>query len=255
MSRASSFKIVLWFSLCQGSFCVAGTENQIKIEGFKLHQPIYFVGGEKDIKIQMSFKYQLANRFPIYFGYTQLMFWEVFESSLPFKEINFSPELFYRLFAHKNSGVGSLDVGILHTSNGKDGLSSRSVNRFLVRSDYDFQIYRHVMRLQASAYKFLVTEDRVGDLEDYLGFWSVQVFLSNLILHDEHKLDLEIGLIAGEIGSNHFKGRYQVGLIYHSGELNNDPSMYLQWSKGYAERLIDYSTKYNYLRLGVMLSF
>jgi hypothetical protein len=45
------------------------------------HRDIYAVAGEPDTKIQLSFKLKPVLSLPVYFAYSQLMFWEVTKDS------------------------------------------------------------------------------------------------------------------------------------------------------------------------------
>ena len=73
------------------------TESDDEI-GFPLtaYKPVYFITGYPNTKVQISFKYQLFDNLDLYFGYSQLAFWELLtKKSSPFGDINFNPELFY----------------------------------------------------------------------------------------------------------------------------------------------------------------
>jgi phospholipase A1 len=88
-------------------------------EKFTTYMPTYFIFGKHDLKLQFSFKYRLANSIPLYFGYGQLMFWNIYEKSMAFREINYIPEVFYRFLDQKDTIIKSIDVGHIHNSNGK----------------------------------------------------------------------------------------------------------------------------------------
>src|SRR5688572_9136616 len=60
------------------------------------HYPFYFVYGRPLSKLQVSFKTPVVRKFPLYFGYTQFMFWALEEESKPFRDLTYNPELFYR---------------------------------------------------------------------------------------------------------------------------------------------------------------
>jgi phospholipase A1 len=60
---------------------------------FSIYKPNYFIFGVHDLKLQISVKYRLSKSLPLFVGLTQTMFWEIYKKSLPFKDINYSPEL------------------------------------------------------------------------------------------------------------------------------------------------------------------
>lgn len=108
------------------------TEHEA-IKYFERHRPSYFLLGTAPTKVQISFKVSLIRRVPFYFGYTQLMMWDLFRDSAPFRDLDFNPELFYR-FSLGDADYGrDLDVGADHESNGRAGPDSRSWNHVFVK--------------------------------------------------------------------------------------------------------------------------
>ena len=86
---------------------------------FEQYQRNYFVLGDPNAKFQLSFKWKILNLEKLYFGYTQLSFWSIFKKSGPFKDIIFSPELFYR-FNINFLNYSNVDLGLYqHKSNGR----------------------------------------------------------------------------------------------------------------------------------------
>ncbi|MFL5814944.1 MAG: phospholipase A, partial [Bdellovibrionia bacterium] len=97
------------------------------------YKPTYFLLGSLDTKVELSFKGQLVEKVPVFFGYTQLMFWDLFKTSAPFSDINYNPEVFYRVYAFPEH-TQWIDIGMFeHESNGKGGEDSRSWNRTYLR--------------------------------------------------------------------------------------------------------------------------
>ena len=76
--------------------------------------------------------------FPLFFGYTQKSFWQVFdkENSSPFRENNYNPEIFLELFSQSDYSV---QIGLWeHESNGQVPGYSRSWNRFYIWPRMEF---------------------------------------------------------------------------------------------------------------------
>lgn len=104
------------------------------------HRPLFMMpatyspeyeGENTEVVFQISLKHRLFNR-NFFFGYTQQSFWQLYNGndSRPFRETNYSPEIFYRWkpeFAWL-PGLG-FDAGLDHQSNGKELPASRSWNR------------------------------------------------------------------------------------------------------------------------------
>ena len=94
-----------------------------------------------EVKIQLSFKTKviqdlLATDGDLWFGYTQVSYWQVGNSrySSPFRETNYEPET---MFVYPlQASVGSLNlrfaaIGLNHQSNGRAEPLSRSWNRLI----------------------------------------------------------------------------------------------------------------------------
>src|SRR5690606_36652848 len=100
------------------------------------YKPIYFAYGNPSTKIQLSFRTELSNSFPLNFAYTQLVFWELGKDSKPFLDATYNPEFFYR-WKINGDRWNTIDFGLWeHNSNGKGGLASRSYDQSYIRSIY-----------------------------------------------------------------------------------------------------------------------
>lgn len=107
------------------------------------NEPMYFVLGGRDratARFQFSFKYRLFDPdslpvawFPplsgLHFGYTQTSLWDLSTASAPFHDTSYRPSFFWQ-GASLGKGLmpNLLRGGFEHESNGKDGVSSRSLN-------------------------------------------------------------------------------------------------------------------------------
>src|SRR5699024_6641181 len=98
----------IYFSLnatAQGLTKEAVEEHLDETPAFSNYKDIYFIGGvplnmdidkaSSDVKYQISFKQMLFNKTffwdtYLYLTYTQKAFWQIFEESSPFEEINFN---------------------------------------------------------------------------------------------------------------------------------------------------------------------
>ena len=79
-----------------------------------------------ELKLQFSVKFEVVEETDWYFGYTQKSFWSIQKESSPFRETNYSPEVFW---IYKRSGLSWLPViqaGVFrHESTGESGVGSR----------------------------------------------------------------------------------------------------------------------------------
>lgn len=224
-------------------------------EKFSFHKPSYAIFSDRDLKLQFSFKYRLAPAIPFYLAYTQLFFWKIYDESKPFAEVNYSPELFYRLFEKSDGSFKNLDMGWSHLSNGKDKLETRSLDRIFLRSNYLTKFRRHNLDFNLMVYEIYNEDETNKDIVNHLGYWELNTFLSNLIRAESGQLGFEGRVYAGSKVYDLDQGAYQLGFIFFLNTPNFNPSIYLQRFEGYAESLNSYDKKRALWRLGINLTF
>jgi phospholipase A1 len=220
---------------------------------FTYHEPTYFIFGEDDLKLQFSGKYRIAKSLNLYFGYTQIMFWSIYTTSQPFTDINYHPEIFYRFVDNEMKFLKSLDFGFIHSSNGKDGLDSRSLNRVFLKTNWATKISRHSLVGDFNFYSIVSDEKNNRDIKNYMGFWDFTLTLTHLLTHGKDRLDFEVRTFAGKKVFNINKGGKSFGLIYHIDSENFNPEVYLQYYTGYGESLLRYNKTSDQVRLGLMI--
>jgi phospholipase A1 len=215
-------------------------------------QPYEFTGqadrlDNDEIKFQLSFQTKMADDLfgrngDLWFSYTQVAYWQLFNSdiSAPFRETNYEPDI-YLSFLTDYSLLGltgrSINIGVVHQSNGRAEPLSRSWNRVyaefqFVRGDFGLS-FKPWARIKEDA-----VDDNNPDIEDYLGHyelrafynWNGHIFTAMLrnVFDDEHRYN-------SELQWSFPIARRLRGLV--------------QWYNGYGENLIDY--KHNNHRLGV----
>ncbi len=212
----------------------------------------------KEMKFQVSIKGHLLgqHRHSLWFGYTQLSFWQIYDTahSTPFRENNYEPELIYSYHPEhplRTPGMNSslLNVGIVHQSNGQALPRSRSWNRIYIQAglERDFGengrltlLPRWWKRLGAGTF----LEDDNPDILHYLGrgdlearYYHEQFILCALI--KRHSLQLDFSIPAPKI----------LGM-----ELQNT-DLHLQLFDGYGESLIDYNQRHRTIGVGLSMPF
>ena len=116
-----------------------------KMPYFTLFKDNYFIGGttlggkptsvNSDVKFQLSIAQRLTkSKLPfdtyLFIQYTQKAFWNVFQESLPMKDLNFNPGIgLGHLIVYRNKCIGKGYLMLEHESNGKDSTASRSWNK------------------------------------------------------------------------------------------------------------------------------
>jgi outer membrane phospholipase A len=219
---------------------------------FTYYEPNYFIFGKDDLKLQISGKYRLAKSFNLYLAFTQTMFWNIYVTSQPFKDINYNPEFFYRLVEDNSKNLKSIDFGFIHSSNGKDGPISRSFNRLFLKTNYATSFDRHSIIGEFKFYDIVTHEDTNYDIKKYLGYWDFTLHFTHLIVHQKQRLDLELRVFAGDKVFNFSKGGRSLGLIYNFESENFSPSVYLQYYSGHAENFLNYNKTSEQVRLGLL---
>lgn len=220
------------------------------------HLPFYFAYGRPTSKLQLSFKSPVLRSQPLYFAYSQLMFWELEADSKPFHDLSYNPELFYRVNTEKWArALTSIDLGIYsHTSNGKRGLDSRSLNKNYVRFNFERKGPRWITRTGVQ-FAYLHGFDPTNtDIQDYIGPFALSVSFTQLF--DTSWVDKsEIALQAspgGKFGTRWDHGGYQVSWSFRLGRIDLVPAFYLQYYKGYAESLLNYNDEVSEFRGGII---
>src|SRR5690606_34769127 len=128
-----------------------------------------------------GFKYRMAKNFNLYFAYSQIMFWKIYDESKPFEDVNYMPELFYRFLEGGSKVFQSFDIGYLHTSNGQAEDESRSLDRIFIRSNLASKFRRHDIGAVIMVYG-IYNEDDINDhIVKHLGYWDATFFISDLI--------------------------------------------------------------------------
>lgn len=222
---------------------------------FSLYQPSYFIFGKDDLKMQFSAKYRVAKTYNLYLGYTQVMLWNIYDPSAPFEDINYNPEIFYRLIEGDTKFIRSIDFGYQHTSNGEDGDTSRSINRLFLTTNIATNFGRNNILGEFKLQNIYSKASGNQDIVDHMGFWEIKLIVTHVMVHDAQRLDIEYRFFSGKSIVNLGKGGRELGLIYRLGSENFNPAFYLQYYSGYAETLLHYNSKTNQVRAGLLLFF
>ncbi|WP_245749851.1 phospholipase A [Marinobacter zhejiangensis] len=208
---------------------------------------------DHEAKFQISFKVPLLSgifdkRSTLWFGYTQLSFWQVYntDDSAPFRETNYEPELFFRYDARLDLGPGRLDIvtlGLSHQSNGQTEPQSRSWNRLTANLVYGVDRWLFIAnpwyRLPESS-----RDDNNPDIDRYVGYgdyWAIFKFdearsmslrLRNNFRTSDNKTSVELG---------------------YSFPLSKTTKGYIQYFNGYGESLVDYNERIHRIGVGIMI--
>ncbi|MGF1760260.1 phospholipase A [Photobacterium sagamiensis] len=205
-----------------------------------------------EVKFQISGKLKLwddlyNNNWDLWFGYTQTAWWQLYNSdeSAPFRETNYSPEMFTSYYSNINILGFTLlqtDLGFIHQSNGRAEQLSRSWNRIYA----NFELGKDNFRLSLTPW-YRIPEDESDDdnpdIEKYLGYGEVRLSYKN----DQHLYSL---LLRNNLRSSDNKGGVEFSWAF---PIHGGLKGYFQYFNGYGESLIDYNHNVNRASLGILI--
>ncbi|MGO1586131.1 phospholipase A [Mesonia sp.] len=228
---------------------------------FSNHLDNYFMSGvptnrtinhnSANAKYQISFKQILSKESLPYdtylmLTYTQKAFWNVFENSLPFRDLNFHPTISLGKFVFKKNDelAGIATLSFEHESNGRDSIFSRSWNRLSL--GYTTNIFKNTTASFKAWLPFAYKEGN-PDLLDYVGIAEIKV--SHELIHDK----LSFAVMARK-GLN-FKNGALRSRVYFNPFTRNIANQYimLEWYLGQAESLLDYQRSQSMIRIGYVI--
>ncbi len=226
---------------------------------FSLYRDNYFTMGTSldkpvsaktsDVKFQVSIaqrvtKSTLPFKTYLFLTYTQKCFWNVFEESLPMRDINFNPGIgLSKLLIVKGKLVGMATLLLEHESNGKSDLDSRSWNRISLGANV--YITPQVM-VHGKCWIPIIDGENNKDILDYKGIYETGLqFLSK-------NNRWGFAVIATKRKGWNLKFNYTAEINYRMFKDENQ-YLFLQFYNGYGENLLDYKQHHTRLRAGIVI--
>lgn len=267
---ASAF--VLFFGCFISPPVAIAEENKPFFQTLEAYKPVYMLHSwfldeegkavgykDRELLIQFSFKKKIFK--VLYFGYTQRMFWQIFDlgNSRPFREQNYNPEAFIEF--EDLWGIDIFRLGLAeHESNGEkeryneDGEAinySRTWDRSYLYLWKDMGEY-----LGMGIKAWVVTSQKTDefgayytdnpDLQDYMG--SGELYAS----FGQFPTVLTIMYRRGWLENTdtyRIEGRLP---IYHLlGKQDSGYDLYFSYFNGYGDSLTDYNRKISRFALGI----
>ena len=206
-----------------------------------------------EAKFQISFKFPVVKNLfgdngDLYAAYTNRSFWQVYngEESAPFRETNHQPEAWLRFYTGWSIlGLRNVanDLGIIHQSNGRGGVLSRSWNRIYLR-----MLFEHENLAFSIMPWYRIPEDKADDdnpdIDDYLGHFEFQ----GAYRWRGHVFGL---MFRNNLDFDRNRGAAQLDWSF---PLYGHLKGYVQWFNGYGESLIDYDRNVNSIGVGIKLT-
>lgn len=226
---------------------------------FGLYKDNYFVFGtsvgqrptteNSNVKFQISIAQRLTrSTLPggtyLYLFYSQKVFWNVLQKSMPMTDLNFNPGvgLAKPLFV-KNRFIGKLIFLVEHESNGRDGDASRSWNKISLGANI---MVDPLLMVHGKVWIPIVDGMNNRDILDYSGIYQVglQAFTSNRRFNCAVTLTKRRGW--------NLNYNTVVELSYRLWRRDNQ-FLFLQYYNGYGEGLLEYNKFHSQLRMGIVI--
>lgn len=226
---------------------------------FGLYKDNYFTFGvpigdkinkhNSNVKFQISIAQRLTkSTLPwntyLFLFYTQKVFWNVLENSMPMTDLNFNPGIgLVKLLFVKNRFIGKLIMLLEHESNGRDGTESRSWNK--ISFDANIMIDPNFM-VHGKFWIPIVDGVENKDILDYCGTYQVgtQIFST----------DRRWGASVTLVKRKGWKLNYNTILEFNYRLFKRDNQyLFLQYYNGYGEGLLDYKQFHSMLRIGLVI--
>lgn len=245
--------LLVLFSLAGISGIAQADEDEPKLLQLYTYKPIYFLMGNPYAKIELSFKTQIVRSIPIYFGYTQLMMWDLFVPSPYFYDLNYNPLIWYRFNVTENNDQWLDLIPFEHESNGKGGAEEVSWNRVGLayhRKDHIGELMN--LYEDFKAWVPIYYNPNNPDLAQYRGLWEINLTLSNFLGPFFDFDDLIFKLYpGGESLTNPLHGGQELTLRLRSTHRQFLPLVVGQIFHGYGEYLLDYRYEHWGIRAGI----
>lgn len=221
-------------------------------------------------KFQLSIKYNIwpnKSAHSVYFGYTQLSFWDIYDYSTPFAEINFNPVAVYEYrlkrpepSAYWYCGTTLFRAALEHSSNGKSGLESRAFNRIVGTTTFGcYGSQQEHLEVRFDVWPPLLFAAENPDLTDFIGYTELTVqWLSEQrgtwYGQVELATKLRKGASAGAgVGALYLDASWRPNYGELSQLFRFTPYLFMQFFTGYAESLSTYNVPQTHFRVGLGL--
>lgn len=226
---------------------------------FGLYKDNYFIFGppigykpdktNTNIKFQISIAQKLTkSTLPwgtyLYLYYTQKVFWNVLENSMPMTDLNFNPGIgLAKPIFIKDRFIGKVTLTLEHESNGRDSIWSRSWNKVTlggsVMIDPNLTIYG----------KFwipIIDGENNRDILRYCGIYQVGWSYRS----PNRKFSCSLSLVKRLGNVFNFNTTFEVA--YRWSRKSNQ-YLFAQYYNGYGEGLLDYKKFHSQLRIGIVI--
>lgn len=227
---------------------------------FGLYKDNYFIFGPSigskptaentNVKFQISIAQKLTrSKLPLgtylYLYYTQKVFWNILQNSMPMTDLNFNPGIgLAKPLFNENRYIGKVTLQIEHESNGKDSIWSRSWNKISLGGN--ILIDNNIM-VHGKFWIPIVDGVNNKDILHYCGIYQVGLQVRS----NNQRWQLGAVLVK-RAGWKIFNFNTQLEVSYRLSKRDNQ-FLFLQYYNGYGEGLLDYKQFHSQLRIGIVI--
>lgn len=229
-----------------GPFFGLYKDNYFALGTNPLHKPDSRNSG---VKFQLSISQRLTNAtLPwgtyIYLFFTQKVFWEVFQNSMPMSDLNFNPGIGWtKPFFIKDRYSGKMTLMLEHESNGRDSIQSRSWNKVsLAGSAY----VTDWLSVHAKYWIPIVDGENNKDILKYCGIFQMGFQLNT----NDRRFTLGATFVKRQGWNMNWNTNIQLGFRIHK---SSNQYLYIDYYNGYGEGLLAYKEFHNRLRIGILI--
>ncbi len=226
---------------------------------FGLYKDNYFVFGtavnskpsreNSNVKFQISIAQRLTKpTLPwgtyLYLFYSQKVFWNVLERSMPMTDLNFNPGIgLAKPIFVKNRFIGKLTLMLEHESNGRDGAASRSWNKVSLGANI---IIDPSFVIHGKVWIPIVDGENNKDILDYCGIYQTGMNFTTL----NNRLGFGITLVKRRGWQLNYNAIFEIS--YRLFKRDNQ-CLFLQFYNGYGEGLLAYKEFHSTVRVGIVI--
>ncbi|MCF0181200.1 MAG: phospholipase A [Muribaculaceae bacterium] len=230
-----------------------------KLPYFSIYKDNYFTIGttlgsppsrhNSDVKFQLSIAQRLTKstlpwKTYAYLFFTEKTMWNVFEPSLPMRDLNFNPGLgIGKWLISKDRVIGKAILTLEHESNGRDSIWDRSWNKLslgvALYIDPHFMVY-------GKGWLAYIDSKQNKDILSYSGIY--QAGFQWISSNERWVFDCTFVKRKGW----NFNGNWIINAGFRLFK-NHNQFLMIHYYNGYGENLLDYKQYHNRLRIGLLI--
>lgn len=227
-----------YFGLYKDNYFVIGTDPT--------HKP---TAQNSDVKFQISISQRLTNAtLPwgtyLYLFYTQKVFWNVFQNSLPMSDLNFNPGIGWsKPFFIKDRYCAKMTLILEHESNGRDSIQSRSWNKISLAGNAYVTDW---LSVHAKYWIPIIDGGNNKDILKYSGIFQMGFQLNSR----DRKYTFCATFVKRQGWNMNWNTNLQFGIRFRK---DANQYFYIDYYNGYGEGLLEYNKFHQYLRIGLLI--